>query len=245
MNLPLLFRVSRVVLNNLRVGFCESLVSTLSAHIAGKVLGLAKPLHKRFRNQKIELFLSLVRANGGGGRLLDIGGGSGIDGEFLSLYKHFDEVAVVNLTPQPIVAPTGVVLKTLVADGRNLPFDVRSFDWVFSNAVIEHVGAWSEQQRFASEIRRVASRGYFVTTPNKFFPIEPHTMLPFYQFLPLPIQKKVAPFSPGYLREYEEIHLVSRAQMKTLFPEARILPMGFPVVGNSLVAYHSRPKSGF
>jgi ubiquinone/menaquinone biosynthesis C-methylase UbiE len=219
-------------------------VTTFSAQIAGKVLGFAKPLHKRFRNQKIELFLSLIRADGGGGRLLDIGGGSGIDGEFLNLYKHFDEVAVVNLTPQPITAPTGVVLTTLVADGRNLPFDARSFDWVFSNAVIEHVGAWPQQRRFASEIRRVASRGYFVTTPNKFFPIEPHTMLPLYQFLPVPIQKKVAPFSPGYLREYEEINLISRTQMKALFPEARILPIGFPVLGNSLIAYHLRSKSG-
>ena len=219
-------------------------MTTFSAQIAGKVLGFAKPLHKRFRNQKIELFLSLIRADGGGGRLLDIGGGSGIDGEFLNLYKHFDEVAVVNLTPQPITAPTGVLLTTLVADGRNLPFDARSFDWVFSNAVIEHVGAWPQQQRFASEIRRVASRGYFVTTPNKFFPIEPHTMLPLYQFLPVPIQKKVAPFSPGYLREYEEINLISRTQMKALFPEARILPIGFPVLGNSLIAYHLRSKSG-
>ena len=220
-------------------------MTTFSAQIAGKVLGFAKPLHKRFRNQKIELFLSLIRADGGGGRLLDIGGGSGIDGEFLNLYKHFDEVAVVNLTPQPITAPTGVLLTTLVADGRNLPFDARSFDWVFSNAVIEHVGAWPQQQRFASEIRRVASRGYFVTTPNKFFPIEPHTMLPLYQFLPVPIQKKVAPFSPGYLREYEEINLISRTQMKALFPEARVLPIGFPVLGNSLIAYHLRSKSGW
>lgn len=220
-------------------------MTTFSAQIAGKVLGFAKPLHKRFRNQKIELFLSLIRADGGGGRLLDIGGGSGIDGEFLNLYKHFDEVAVVNLTPQPVTAPTGVLLTTLVADGRNLPFDARSFDWVFSNAVIEHVGAWPQQQRFASEIRRVASRGYFVTTPNKFFPIEPHTMLPLYQFLPVPIQKKVAPFSPGYLREYEEINLISRTQMKDLFPEARVLPIGFPVLGNSLIAYHLRSKSGW
>ena len=219
-------------------------MSTLSAQIAGRVLGFAKPLHKRFRNQKNELFLSLIRANGGGGRLLDIGGGSGIDGEFLTLYKHFDEVAVANLTPQPIVAPTGVTIKTLVADGRNLPLRSRSFDWVFSNAVIEHVGPWAQQQRFANEIRRVASRGYFVTTPNKFFPIEPHTMLPLYQFLPVPIQKKVAPFSPGYLREYEEIHLLSRAQMKVLFPEATVFPIGFPVLGNSLIAYHLRSKSG-
>jgi ubiquinone/menaquinone biosynthesis C-methylase UbiE len=212
-------------------------VTTLSAHIAAQVLRFTKPLHKHFRNQKIKLFLSLIRASGTGGRLLDIGGSTGVDGEFLNLYKHFDEVTVLNLAPQRVIAPAGFVLKTVVADGRKLPFNTHSFDWVFSNAVIEHVGASPHQKRFASEIRRVAARGYFVTTPNKFFPIEPHTMLPLYQFLPLSLQKKVAPHSPGYLREYEEIHLVSRGQMQALFPDATVLPIGFPVLGNSLVAY--------
>jgi ubiquinone/menaquinone biosynthesis C-methylase UbiE len=209
----------------------------LSERVAGRILDFAKPLHQRLRNQKIDLFLAFIGATGGGGRLLDIGGGPGIDGEFLHLYKNFDEVTVVNLAPRHVIPPDGVILNTLVADGRNLPFADRSFDWVFSNAVIEHVGTWPCQKRFASEIRRVASRGYFITTPNKFFPIEPHTMLPLYQFLPLSVQKRIAPFSPGYLREYEEIHLISRGQMKILFPGATVLPIGFPVLGNSLVAY--------
>ncbi|HEV8076747.1 MAG TPA: class I SAM-dependent methyltransferase, partial [Candidatus Acidoferrum sp.] len=123
------------------------------------------------------------------------------------------------------------------ADGRELPLESGSFDWVFSNAVIEHVGGWEHQERFAQEIQRVAARGYFVTTPNKYFPIEPHAMLPFYQFLPVFLQKKVAPYSPGYLRAYEEINLLSAGQMKKLFPGATVLPVGFPVLGNSLVAY--------
>jgi ubiquinone/menaquinone biosynthesis C-methylase UbiE len=210
---------------------------TLAANGAGRLLQFVKPIHRKYRTQKIELFLRLIRQRGKGGRLLDVGGGPGIDGEFLELYAAFDEVVVVNLELAEFKAPAGVRVKSIVADGRELPLESGSFDWVFSNAVIEHVGGWEHQERFAQEIQRVAARGYFVTTPNKYFPIEPHAMLPFYQFLPVFLQKKVAPYSPGYLRAYEEINLLSAGQMKKLFPGATVLPVGFPVLGNSLVAY--------
>ena len=79
-----------------------------------------------------------------------------------------------------------------------------------------------------------------MTTPNKYFPIEPPAMLPFYQFLPVFAQKKGAPYSPGYLRAYEEINLLSVGQLRTLFPGAQVRAVGFPILGNSIVAYHRK-----
>lgn len=54
------------------------------------------------------------------------------------------------------------------------PFDDNEFDWIFSNAVIEHVGNDEAQLFFINEMLRVASNVFF-TTPNKYFPIEAHT----------------------------------------------------------------------
>ncbi len=68
-------------------------------------------------------------------------------------------------------------------DALNLPFQDRAFDVAFSNAVIEHVGRRSEQERFVAELLRVAPR-VFVTTPNRWFPIEVHTRLPLVHWLP-------------------------------------------------------------
>src|SRR5258706_7926151 len=98
----------------------------LAANMAGRLLGFVKPIHLKYRSQKIELFLRLIRERGSGGRLLDVGGGPGIDGEFLELYGAFDEVVVVNLEPKDFKAPAGVTVKTTVAGARDLPVESRS-----------------------------------------------------------------------------------------------------------------------
>jgi len=73
-------------------------------------------------------------------------------------------------------------------DARELPFADDSFDYVFSNAVIEHVGGPDDARRMLAESRRVARKGAFHTTPNRWFPIETHTQLPLVHWLPRPQQ---------------------------------------------------------
>ncbi len=202
------------------------------------VLRWIRPLHQRFRNQKLDIFLKLLE-NGHAGTLLDVGGGPGITGEFLRLYAACSRVCVVNLEPpawkQGKIGPPDIVL----ADGCTLPFRSGAFDWVFCNAVIEHVGGWTRQKQFADEIRRVSARGYFVATPNKYFPVEPHTLLPFFQFLPPGLQRRAVRFSPGYVTGYEEIHLISASELRQLFPEAQVRSIGTPILGNNLVAFYA------
>ena len=70
----------------------------------------------------------------------------------------------------------------VIGDGLKLPFPDRNFDIVFSNAVIEHVGGRDQQLMFMRELKRVAGRGY-ITTPNRFFPIEVHTRIPLLHLL--------------------------------------------------------------
>src|ERR1700687_4165124 len=147
------------------------------------------PIHIRFRNQKIDFFFELIGSDRGK-KLLDVGGGVGIAGEFIRLYERFESVTVLNLEPNISAAPSHLHLTAVRADGCRLPFRDKSVDWVFSNAVIEHVGGWEKQKQFADEIRRVAAKGYFVTTPNRYFPIEPHTLMPFYQFFPISVQRR-------------------------------------------------------
>jgi hypothetical protein len=75
-------------------------------------------------------------------------------------------------------------LRFVRADGKALPFSDASFDWVHSSAVLEHVGSAAEQAKFLAELHRVCRKGLFATTPNRWFPVEFHTVLPLVHWLP-------------------------------------------------------------
>jgi SAM-dependent methyltransferase len=74
-------------------------------------------------------------------------------------------------------------LNVVTYDGKNFPFPHKSFNVCWSNAVLEHVGDEKEQIEFLKEIKRVAKVG-FITTPNRYFPVEVHTRVPLMHFLP-------------------------------------------------------------
>ena len=69
-------------------------------------------------------------------------------------------------------------------NGLCMQFVDRSFDFAHSSAVIEHVGNRANQARLIAECARVARRGFYITTPNRWFPIEVHTKLPLVHWLP-------------------------------------------------------------
>lgn len=76
----------------------------------------------------------------------------------------------------------------------NLPFGDEAFDWVFCEAVIEHVGGSERQYLLLKELMRVARKGIFVTTSNRWHPIEFYTALPFLHWLPIGLWKRLLKF---------------------------------------------------
>jgi hypothetical protein len=123
------------------------------------------------------------------------------------------------------------------ADGCVLPFRDASFDVVFSNSVIEHVGDAASQARFAAEVRRVG-RAYWVQTPNRRYFLETHLLTPFVHWLPPAWQARLLRHGSVWewivrpapdRREYYLRHYLTRVRLLTardlgrLFPGARIL----------------------
>ena len=74
---------------------------------------------------------------------------------------------------------------------RRLPFKDGQFDWVYCNALIEHVGSFERQYELLKELTRVAHKGIFVTSGNRWHPIEFNTGLPFLHWLPLPVWRRI------------------------------------------------------
>lgn len=74
---------------------------------------------------------------------------------------------------------------------RRLPFEDGQFDWVYCNGLIEHVGSFERQYELLKELTRVACKGVFVTSGNRWHPIEFNTGLPFLHWLPLPMWRRI------------------------------------------------------
>lgn len=172
-------------------------------------------------------------------RILDVGGTPWFWDEFP---RQLD-ITFLNLCID--WPPNG--FRVIAGDARKMPFTGNSFDIVFSNSVIEHLGTWERQQQMASEMRRVAAH-YFVQTPNFWFPFEPHYLAPFVQYLPPSVRREtIRWFTPfGWITKpsrekvmelVEEIALLSASKLSKLFPDAQICRETVLGVTKSLIAY--------
>lgn len=182
------------------------------------------------RRRRFQLFQSLLGTLKGHIEILDIGGTQQFWDLMLNGHSPDMRVTLLNIGHQTTSGPHFV---SAVGDARAMPqYGNATFDVVFSNSVIEHVGNYESQQRMADEIKRVAKR-YFVQTPNKRFPLEPHFLFPFFQYLPLATRAwMVNHFDVGWYRripnrgdaraEVESIQLLTRKRFAALFPDATI-----------------------
>jgi ubiquinone/menaquinone biosynthesis C-methylase UbiE len=140
----------------------------------------------------------------------------------------------------------------VVGDGCHTDFPDAAFDLVFSNSVIEHVGGIERQRQFAAECMR-CGRGFFVQTPNKWFPVDTHTLMPFAHWLPQKAFRKLIRFSPrfvfftpdpGDLADFSHMRLLSVRDLKELFPGAEIIKERFCGITKSLIAVSAVPSPG-
>ena len=198
------------------------------------VVKFTRPVHSRLRASRSLMAAKIMRPSPSMS-LLDIGGSPGFGGEFDSLRALFATVVVANLDPKTNCGPVAPNVSLAVADGCDLPYADGSFDWVFSNAVLEHVGDRKKQEQFTTEMQRVARVGYFLSTPNRAFFLDPHTYLPFYHLLPESVQRTAVHLSVGHMRSWQPLNLVSARQLREMLPTARVLSVG--PLGLNLIAY--------
>jgi len=174
-----------------------------------------------FRPQRMEWFLRELNVNPET-TVLDVGGTSAT---WTALGHRCPRVTLLNICPE-----TASTLPHVVADARSIPFPEKSFDIVYSNSLIEHVGDWKDQQRCAREMSRVGKR-LWIQTPNRGFPVEPHLLYPLVHWLPRRSQQHLVRLAPRALftsgvqssREiWETTRLLGAKQVRELFPNCQL-----------------------
>lgn len=135
-------------------------------------------------------------------------------------YPYKDRITASGMDDASFLEEMHPGLRFVLADGRNLPFTDKEFDYVHSSAVLEHVGSREKQAAFLREAWRVARKGVFFTTPNRWFPIEFHTLMPFAHWLPASaFQKLCVMRGLEFFASEDNLNLLSASQLRQLAAE--------------------------
>jgi Methyltransferase domain len=189
------------------------------------IFTIFRGISPHFRRRRMKAFIDQLKP-GKDDRILDVGGypefwaGSGIE----------SFVTILNL--HPTTSASGDKISTVIGDGTDLKYGDDSFDIVFSNSVIEHLGTFERQQLLAKECARVGKR-LWVQTPARSFPVEPHFLTPFIHYFPKSWRKKmlrngtvwgwlVRPSDKQVEDALDEIRLLNDKEMSVLFPDCTI-----------------------
>ncbi len=204
-------------------------------------------ISSRLRTERFKRLNQLINrcSEGKPLNILDIGGDDKYWNNMLNLLEVPVNITLINLVPYHHIKNPRI--KAIVGDGCDLSsFANKSFDLVISNSVIEHVGTIHDQKRMASEIQRVG-KGYFIQTPNRCFPLEPHFLIPFFQFLPTNLKIEIAKrYKPGWYRnrkveaaveDAQKIRLLSKKELMHLFPDGKIWEEKYWGITKSFVVY--------
>lgn len=170
-------------------------------------------------------------ANGRGLHLLDIGGTWHYWKLLWELIPSDFRVTLLNLKPVSVPGDQTRVV-SVTGDARAPDFEFQSFDFIFSNSLIEHLGSREAMGTFADRVNH-SGLPYYIQTPSKWFPLEPHCRIPFFQFFPRSLRAwMIWNFRIKYFPRAETLEgcktvsdstiMLSAREMKALFPEAEL-----------------------
>lgn len=203
-----------------------------------------KSLSHQYRSKRFKFFLSLLNSLPRPINIIDIGGTP----EFWKAMNFQEPGVTITLLNLDEISEIELPFKSIKGDATNLVnIADQSYDIVFSNSVIEHLFTWENQQKMAAEVKRVG-KYHFIQTPNYWFPIEPHWVFPFFQFFPKKVRYWLTRyFALGHIgkisdddaakKQVEEVRLLSKSELKNLFPQSSVFSEKFIFFNKSFTAY--------
>jgi hypothetical protein len=108
-------------------------------------------------------------------------------------------------------------IKTIKSDGRETKLKNNKFDIVHSNATIEHVGNFNNQIKFVKETLRISKKYIFITTPNRNFFFDLHTIIPIIHWFPKKIHRLILKkIGHNFLSKEENLNLLNNEDLEKI-----------------------------
>jgi hypothetical protein len=205
----------------------------------------------RCRQKRWEFFRELASSVRRPMRILDVGGSQSVWERIGFANQPGIHITILNTEEQTSQYDN---IDCVLGDGCSMPqYRDQEFDIVFSNSVIEHVGDEVRIRQMADEVKRVG-KNYYLQTPNYYFPLEPHFFFPFFQFLPISVRASLVqhldlafihkrPDRADAEAQVRAINLLTKRQVKRLFPQARIVDERLFGMTKSIQAYEFKVPS--
>ena len=212
--------------------------------MASSFADIHRPLARFFRSRRLRRFARSFELDPQTS-VLDLGGSE----YYWPWLKVRPRVIVANFEQRDLEKAD---LDWVRADGRELPFKDGAFDVVYCNSVIEHLPDEASRKALAREVARVG-RGYSVQSPNRWFPVDAHTLTPAFHFLPRRWQARLARDftlwgwlqrpTPAEARGFvENIRLLAARDLQRLFPDAVIERERFLGLTKSVIAVRQQRR---
>lgn len=206
-----------------------------------------KSISSKLRKKRLEFFSKFCEPLEKPIRILDLGGSDyhWRDSDFKDNNNY--HVTIVNNEIQDTKDFRNFCF--IKRDVRELKiFDDKDYDIVYSNSLLEHLNAFGEQKKLAEEIIRIGKH-YFIQTPNYYFPVEPHFLFPFFQYLSDDMKTKlVLKYNLGWFKKAENeskayelatsIRLLKKNELKEIFPDCRIYSEKYFLLNKSFIIYN-------
>lgn len=198
-----------------------------------------------FRKKRFDLLLKLINSYGRK-KILDIGGFDNSLVFFDLKFAENNDITILNIENIKIANNNIYFIQGDATDPHL--FLSNSFDIIHCNSVIEHLKTYSLQTILAQNIQKWG-KYYFVQTPNYYFPVEPHFLTPFFQFLPIHIRSYLlTKLNLGHFTKEKDIErarnivssirLMNYKELKYLFPNAKIIKEKFLFFTKSFIIHN-------
>jgi len=153
--------------------------------------------------------------------LLDIGTTEDITAKSSNIFcKLLDDIKIhKSISNQKITNKrfNSSIEKSITSDFNEDLIKKFKSDLVISSATIEHVGDFQNQVSKVKNMISLSKKYIVISTPNRFYPIEFHTKLPFLHWLPENIFRKALLFlNMKYFADEKNLNLLSKSDLKKI-----------------------------
>jgi len=194
--------------------YSENKIKFFDKIVEKKRLEMVKIINDYFREIKID-------------SILDIGTTSDVDNESSNiLIKSIEKKTTFkSISDQLITSPffNKTLKKSITENFSKEEINEFSSDLVISNATIEHVGNTLNQEKMLKNIIGLSKKFFVIITPNRYHPLELHTLIPLIHWLPKKHHRKILKFfGLNFYSDEKNLNLLSESDMKKMIEKENI-----------------------